>query len=111
MNEYNVTFYAPHEGGFVLDIHASTGTSPCSEFASVQDLQNFFASQGIHDERLAEINTICSALRPGHAYHAKMFLPDPVVDAQEKLIAETGGLVDGSAPFNGPTLQATAQHA
>ncbi len=108
MNEYDVSFYAPHEGGFVLDIHSSTGTSPYAKFGSLQDLEGFFASQGIHAERIAEINTICSALTPGTAYHAKMFLPDCVIEAEEKLIAETGGLVDGSATFNGPSVNVAA---
>lgn len=86
MKEYDVSFFAADNGGFGLDIHCSTGTSPYATFRSRHDLQDFFASQGIHDERLAEIDSICSQLVSGQVYHARMFLPDSVIEAQEKLI-------------------------
>lgn len=98
MKEYDVSFYAAQDGGFVLDIHSSSGTSPYAKFTSWETIRDFFASQGIHEERLTEIQTIYSNLKPGHGYHEKMFLPDSVIDAMEKIIAQTGGVIDGQLP-------------
>ncbi len=95
MKEYDVSLFAAENGGFGLDIHNSTGTTPYAKFGSVHDLEHFFASQGIHEERLAEIDSICSKLVPGQAYHAKMFLPDSVIEAQQKL---TAGLAPSLQP-------------
>lgn len=98
MTDYNVSFYAAQDGGFVLDIHTTTGTSPYLKFSSIHGLREFFASLGISEDGLAEIEKICSALKPGHAYHEQMFLPESVMDAMETRIAETGGLVNGALP-------------
>jgi len=108
MKEYNVSFFAPKDGSFVVDIHASAGTSPYVKFASLSGLLSFFASLGIHEQKLAEIETICSSLKPEHAYHEQMFLPDSVIDAIELLIQETGGMIEAPPVSNPHGLAKTA---
>ena len=91
MNEYQVTFFAPQDGGLAIDIHNSTGTSPVAMFNSVEDVREFFSSLGIQEDRLAEIEKIYSNLSPGTAYHDRMFLPGAVIKALENLRARADG--------------------
>lgn len=93
MKEYNVSFLAPKDGSFVVDIHSSAGTSPYVKFASLEALLSFFRSLNISEEKLAEIQAVCSGLKHSHAYHEQMFLPDEVIEAVEKLSQESGGTV------------------
>lgn len=93
-----MNFYAlPNCGGFLLDVHSSSGTSPCARFSSCEEVRDFFGSQGIHEERLAQIETICTNLKPGFAYHEKMFLPESVIKSIETMIAEKHGPENANA--------------
>ena len=91
MNEYEVSFFAPQDGGLAMDIHNSTGTSPVATFNSVGDVRRFFSSLGIQEDRLAEIEKICCGLTPQHIYHERMFLPPSVIEAMERLTARADG--------------------
>jgi hypothetical protein len=94
MNEYNVSFTAPEEGSILLDVHTCTGTSRYTKFRSVQEIRAFFASLGLHHQKVSEVEAICSNLRAGQAYHEKMFLPEVVIEALQKLTTGTGGTVN-----------------
>lgn len=109
MNEYNVSFYAPDDGGFAIDVHNSTGTSPLAKFESLAAVRDFFSSLGISQDRLREIEAIYSGLTPGHVYHEKMFLPDRVIEALEKFTAETGQVADVPVRPNGSAHPANTQ--
>ena len=98
MNEYNVSFTAPEEGSILLDVHTCTGTSRYTKFRSVQEIRTFFASVGLHHQKVSEVEAICSNLRPGQAYHEKMFLPEAVIDALQKLTTETDTTVNQPMP-------------
>ncbi len=88
MNEYNVSFTVPSDRSILLDVHGSTGTSRFANFRSIAELQTFFEGVGLHDEKVAEIEATCGSLRPGEAYHEKMFLPEAVIHAFEKRVAQ-----------------------
>jgi hypothetical protein len=116
MNEYNVSFTAPEEGSILLDVHTCTGTSRYTKFRSVQEIRTFFGSVGLHHQKVSEVEAICSNLRPGQAYHEKMFLPAAVVEALQKLTTGTDGTVNqpitaapaAIAAMNGAPLLAEA---
>ncbi len=84
MHEYDVSFYAAPQGGFSLDVHDSSGTSPYLQFRSLSELRDFFESLEVSGEKLAEIESICRNLRSGTGYHEKMFLPQTVLDGMEQ---------------------------
>jgi hypothetical protein len=107
MNEYNVSFTAPEEGSILLDVHTCTGTSRYARFTSVHEIRGFFASVGLHHQKVSEVEAICSTLRAGHAYHEKMFLPEVVIKALQKLTTETDGMVNLPTPVVPPSVAAT----
>lgn len=106
MNEYNVSFTAPEEGSILLDVHTCTGTSRYTKFRSVQEIRTFFGSVGLHHQKVSEVEAICSNLRPGQAYHEKMFLPEAVIDALQKLTTETDRTVNQPRSTVAPPLAA-----
>lgn len=83
MNEYNVSFTVPDDGSILFDLHSTTGTSGVAKFESVVALRGFLSSVGLHPDKVAELETACSRLRAGQAYHENMYLPDLLVDAVE----------------------------
>jgi hypothetical protein len=84
MNEYDVSFYSTPDGAIAVDIHTSSGMSPYRRFHSKNDVRQFFQSMGVADEKLREVDSICSNLESGHGFHEKMFLPDSVNDIYTK---------------------------
>lgn len=95
MNVYNVNIIAPANGGILLDVHSTTGTSRCATFGSPHEIQQFFSSLGLHEAKVAELEAICMRLHAEEAYHEDMFLPDNVVDAIKKLAEERRQAPDG----------------
>jgi hypothetical protein len=89
MNEYNVTFVSIEQGGILVDVHRSSGTSRYAKFKSVRDVRAFFLSLGLNEEKVAEMEAICSKLRGGETYHESMVFPESVLDAMQKLCADT----------------------
>lgn len=83
MNEYNVSFTVPSEGGILVDVHGSTGTSRYAAFSSMDELREFFSRLGLHDAKVAEVEATCANLHQGEAFHEKMFLPEAVIEAIE----------------------------
>lgn len=106
MNEYNISFTVPNDGGVLLDVHGTTGTSRYANFGSVDDLRTFFENLGLHDEKVAEIQATCEKLQPGQSYHEKMFLPEAVIEAIEKRIAEAHEPVETPRAVGGRTFKA-----
>jgi hypothetical protein len=98
MHEYNVSFTAPEEGSILLDVHTCTGTSRYAKFRSIHEIREFFASLGLLHQKVSEVEAICSNLRAGQAYHEKMFLPEVVIEALQKLTAGTDGMVNIPRP-------------
>jgi hypothetical protein len=107
MNEYNVSFTAPEAGGILLDVHTCTGTSRYVKFRSIHDIRGFFSSLGLHEKKVSEVEAICSKLRVGEAYHEKMFLPEVVIVAINKLVTGTNGIVDLPMPAVPPSPAVT----
>ena len=83
MHEYNVSFTVPDDGSILFDLHGTSGTSRVVKFESVRDLQGFFSSLGLHPDKIAQLETACSGLQAGQAYHECMYLPELVVNAVE----------------------------
>lgn len=83
MNEYNISFTVPDDGSILFDLHGTTGTSRVAKFESVRDMRGFFASLGLHPDKVEELERACSKLQAGEAYHESMYLPEFVVDAVE----------------------------
>ena len=81
MSEYDVSFYSNPDGLLLIDIHGSSGTTPYMTFHSMDEVRELFQSLGLADDKLAEVEAICSNLKPGHGYHERMFLPESVHDA------------------------------
>jgi hypothetical protein len=116
MNEYNLSFTAPEEGSILLDVHTCTGTSRYAKFRSIDEIREFFASLGLLDQKVSEVEAICSNLRAGEAYHEKMFLPEAVIQALQKLATGTERTVNqpvmavpaAVAAMNGAPLLAEA---
>jgi hypothetical protein len=98
MNEYKVSFTAPQHGGILLDVHSCTGTSRYADFRSSREVRKFFSSLGLHQEKVAEIDAICSNLHAGEAYHENMFLPEFVIDAIQRFITQTDATVNIQIP-------------
>ena len=96
MKQYNLSFTAPQNGGILLDVHNCAGTSRYANFRSASEVRRFFSSLGLNEEKVAEMDAICSNLRAGEAYHEHMFLPEFVIDAINSLITEADGSVDVS---------------
>ena len=88
MNEYNVSFTVPDDGSILFDLHSTTGTSQVAKFDSVNDLRGFFSSLGLHPDKVTELETACSSLHAGQAYHESMYLPELVVQAVEHITAQ-----------------------
>jgi len=104
MNEFDVTFTCLEEGEIAFDFHRSSGTSRYVKFRSVGDLRRFFSSLGFDDDRLSEVESVCSNLHPGEAYHEAMLLAQPVIDNFENLLS------DGAANGRAATLPAPEAH-
>lgn len=85
MNEYNVTFTVPDERSILFDLHSSSGTSRVAKFDSMDDLNGFFCSLGLHPDKVAQLKGACSGLHAGEAYHASTYLPEVVVQAVENI--------------------------
>ena len=81
MNEFNVTFTVPDDGTILFDLHRDSGTSSVARFESMHALRGFFASLGLQADKVAELESACSGLQAGQAYHQSMYLPDRVADA------------------------------
>jgi len=95
MNEFDVSFTCLEKGEIAFDVHHSSGTSRYAKFRSVGDLRRFFSSLGFDDDRLAEVESVCSNLHPGEAYHESMLLAQPVIDNFDNLLSD--GAADGRA--------------
>jgi hypothetical protein len=111
MNEYNVSFTAPEEGGILLDVHTCTGTSRYAKFGSTEEIRRFFSSLGLHETKVAEVEAICSNLRAGEAYHERMFLPEAVIVAVQSLATGTNGIVNIPIAAVSPSLATADLHA
>ncbi len=77
MHECAVDIIAGLEGDLTLDIHEpnSSGSSRVTSFRSWGELQEFFRSLGLGDDKLTELQQIGSGLEKGSSYHHTMFLP------------------------------------
>jgi hypothetical protein len=106
MNEYNVSFTVPEDGSILFDVYTCTGTSQCATFRSVDEIRAFFASLGLHQQKISEVEAICSNLRARQAYHEKMFLPEVVIQALRKLTTGTDGMVNVPMPTVPPIVAA-----
>jgi len=90
MNEYDVNFYSTADGAIALDIHSSSGASPYLRFKTQSDVREFFESIGMSNEKLKEVDAICTNLKKGQGFHEKMFLPDGVIDTVEQRNGHAG---------------------
>lgn len=81
MSEFDVSFTSLRSGEILFDVHCCSGTSEYMEFESAGDVGAFFSSLGFDDEKIAELQAICTNLEAGKAFHLKMFLPRTLINS------------------------------
>ncbi len=77
MHECAIDIIAGIDGDLTLDIHEpnSSGSSRVTSFRSWDELQAFFRSLGLGNDKLTELQQIARGLEQGSSYHQTMFLP------------------------------------
>jgi hypothetical protein len=87
MSEFDVSFTSLRSGEILFDVHCCSGTSEYMEFESADDVRAFFSSLGFDGEKIAELQTICTNLEAGKAFHLKMFLPRMLINGIRSVAA------------------------
>jgi hypothetical protein len=89
MGEYQLNLFAAKGGGFALDVPPVTasGSSPYVNFESWHDFREFL-SMHLSNDLIAELEGLCATLKPGNAFHERMFLPLGVEEGLKVLHCE-----------------------
>jgi hypothetical protein len=87
MGEYQMNLFAAKDGRFAFDLQPvnTSGTSPYVNFESWHEFRTFLSALGLSNDFIAELEGLCATLKPGNAFHQRMFLP-PCVEEGLKVL-------------------------
>jgi hypothetical protein len=90
MSEYQLNLFVAKDGGFAFDVQPinASGTSPYVNFESWREFHEFLLSLNLSKDLIAQVEGLCATLKPGHAFHQRMFLPPCVEDGLKALHRE-----------------------
>jgi hypothetical protein len=109
LGEYQLNLFAIKDGAFALDLQPvnASGTSPYVNFECWHEIRGFLSSLKLSNDLIAEVEGLCATLKPGNAFHQRMFLP-PCVEEGLKALH-----VEANKPLSSPsqTLVGASTHA
>jgi hypothetical protein len=87
VGEYQLNLFAAKDGGFAFDVQPvnASGTSPYVNFESWHEFREFLSSLNLSNDLIAQLEGLCATLKPGNAFHQKMFLPPCVEEGLRAL--------------------------
>jgi len=87
VGEFQLHLFAARDGGFAFDVQPvnASGTSPYVNFESWQEFREFLSSLSLSNDFIAQIEGLCATLKPGNAFHQRMFLPPSVEEGLQVL--------------------------
>jgi hypothetical protein len=90
VGEYQLNLFAAKDGAFAFDIQRvnASGTSPYVNFESWQEIREFLTSLKLSNDLIAQVEGLCATLKPGNAFHQRMFLPPCVEEGLQLLHRE-----------------------
>lgn len=90
VGEYQLNLFAAKDGGFAFDVQPvnASGTSPYVNFECWHEFHEFLSSLNLSKDLIAQIEGLCVTLKPGNAFHQRMFLPPCVEEGLKALHGE-----------------------
>jgi hypothetical protein len=87
MSEYQLNLFAAKDGGFAFDVQPvnASGTSPYVNFESWPEFHDFLSALNLSSDLIAQVEGLCATLKPGSAFHQRMFLPPCVEEGLRAL--------------------------
>jgi hypothetical protein len=87
MGEYQLNLFAAKDGAFAFDVQPinASGTSPYVNFESWQEFRDFLSSLNLSKDLIGQVEGLCATLKPGNAFHQRMFLPPCVEEGLRAL--------------------------
>jgi hypothetical protein len=91
VGEYQLNLFAAKDGGFAFDVQPvnASGTSPYVNFECWHEFREFLSSLHLSNDLIAQVEGLCATLKPGNAFHQKMFLPPCVEEGLKVLHRQT----------------------
>jgi hypothetical protein len=82
-----LNLFAAKDGAFAFDIQPvnTSGTSPYVNFESWNEFRGFLSSLNLSNDLIAQVEGLCATLKPGNAFHQRMFLPPCVEEGLRAL--------------------------
>jgi hypothetical protein len=110
LGEYQLNLFAVKEGGFAFDLQPvnASGTSPYVNFECWHEFHKFLSSLNLSKDLIAQVEGLCATLKPGNAFHQRMFLPPCVEEGLKALHGEANKpLLCGESTLVGASTQDT----
>jgi hypothetical protein len=75
LGEYQLNLFAVKDGGFAFDVQPvnASGTSPYVNFECWHEFREFLSSLKLSNDLIAQVEGLCATLKPGNAFHQRMF--------------------------------------